>query len=134
MTIPRYNLMIFYVFEMALAIAFLCENTVKAIQISFIYIHLPLCLIGFELLQILYHTFITWKQFFFLNQANQKEKLPLDPTVLGSVALLTDSSHASNYHLFSRSRFRDPKKTTKLENLQPFSFLVRPSILQSPAK
>ena len=57
--------MIFYVFEMALAIVFLCENTVKAIQISFIYIHLPLCLIGFELLQILYHTFVTWKHFFF---------------------------------------------------------------------
>ena len=30
-TIPRYNLMIFYVFKMAMAIAFLCENAVEAI-------------------------------------------------------------------------------------------------------
>ena len=30
-TIPRYNLMIVYVFKMAVAIAFLCENTVEAI-------------------------------------------------------------------------------------------------------
>ena len=30
-TIPSYNLMIFYVFKMAIAIAFLCENTVETI-------------------------------------------------------------------------------------------------------
>ena len=34
--------MIFYVFKMAVAIAFLCENTVEAILISFISDHLPL--------------------------------------------------------------------------------------------
>ena len=30
-TIPRYNFMVFYVFKMAVAIAFLCENAVEAI-------------------------------------------------------------------------------------------------------
>ena len=30
-TIPRYNFMVFYVFEMAMAIAFLFENAVEAI-------------------------------------------------------------------------------------------------------
>ena len=30
-TIPRYNFMFFYVFEMAMAIAFLCKNAVEAI-------------------------------------------------------------------------------------------------------
>ena len=30
-TIPSYNLIIFYVFKMAMAIAFLCENTVDTI-------------------------------------------------------------------------------------------------------
>ena len=33
-TIPRYDFMFFYVFKMAMAIAFLCENAVEAIQIS----------------------------------------------------------------------------------------------------
>ena len=33
-TIPRYHFMYFYVFKMAVAIAFLCENAVEAIQIS----------------------------------------------------------------------------------------------------
>ena len=35
--------MLFYAFKMALAIVFLCENAVEAIQISFISVHLPLC-------------------------------------------------------------------------------------------
>ena len=30
-TIPRYNFMFFYVFQMAMAITFLCENAVEAI-------------------------------------------------------------------------------------------------------
>ena len=30
-TIPRYHFMYFYVFKMAVAIAFLCENAVEAI-------------------------------------------------------------------------------------------------------
>ena len=30
-TIPRYNFMFFYVFKMAVAIAFLCKNAVEAI-------------------------------------------------------------------------------------------------------
>ena len=33
-TIPRYNFMFFYVFKMAVAIGFLCENAVEAIKIS----------------------------------------------------------------------------------------------------
>ena len=38
--------MISYVFKLAVAIAFLCENTVEAIQIQFISIHLPLDLLS----------------------------------------------------------------------------------------
>ena len=34
--IPRYNFMVFYVFKLAVAIAFLCENAVGVIKISFI--------------------------------------------------------------------------------------------------
>ena len=34
--------MFFYVFKMAVAIAFLRKNAVEAIQISFISVHLPL--------------------------------------------------------------------------------------------
>ena len=30
-TIPRYNFMFFYVFKMAVAIAFLCKNAVEAV-------------------------------------------------------------------------------------------------------
>ena len=33
-TIPKHNFMVFYVLQMAVAIAFLCENAVEAFEIS----------------------------------------------------------------------------------------------------
>ena len=37
-TIPMYNFWVFFAFKMAMAIAFLCENAVEAIQFFFIII------------------------------------------------------------------------------------------------
>ena len=42
-TIPRHDIMFFYVSKMAVAIAFLYKKTVEAIKICFILVHLPLC-------------------------------------------------------------------------------------------